>query len=576
MKNKLLLSVLLIVTFTMGVVSVVIPVRGRIDGDLTIVMPDKVVPGGAILLEFDGDNGGTAYFYLSENDEEEITRRDTYLGRARDVEDDEGQVTVIIPKKVRADDYYVKITDRKRRYAHAVVSGGQIEVIEKVDRPTISVNPESDVVWKPFPDEEYNTVDVHGEDIDTAYDYAYLYWDKYQGDIDVDYQGEMEDDLSVAEWEVDEDGEFDAEDVALTEAFMGEHPILVILWDASDTFPDGTLGTFVEFDVEPSIDVDPISVGAEALADQDVDIYAHGFPEGTIEEDTIEFTVRDIKTGRSRSRSVIDWVEHDEVDVEDDPPGTFEVGGAWLTTTSDEVPAGLIDIKFKVDRETFTIERQILSSEDSDDDEMKGTVRPNSGKAGDEVWFYVIDFPAGADVDIVFRGEDDDFSLVEDFGLILDPADLNGAWKYRFELEEMAGGEYDVEAWDLTNDDWETIGEFKVLPKVEFFDEPWTEGLGDIETIYVDEPFWIRGTGFQEDAEFDTIVIGGKKIELDPTIEVDEDGVFYYDYNDYEEPVPSVRRGGRKVSVTIKGEDSDGRSVTVKTSIIIEQQEAAT
>ncbi|MFW9832183.1 MAG: cellulase family glycosylhydrolase, partial [Candidatus Thorarchaeota archaeon] len=45
-------------------------------------------------------------------------------------------------------------------------------------------------------------------------------------------------------WDVDENGEFSAEDIPLTEAYMGEHDILVLLWNVADEETLGAYGTF--------------------------------------------------------------------------------------------------------------------------------------------------------------------------------------------------------------------------------------------------------------------------------------------------------------------------------------------
>ncbi|MFQ6086210.1 MAG: hypothetical protein ACE5OY_08145, partial [Candidatus Bathyarchaeia archaeon] len=318
MKKQKLLSVLLLTIFATGIVSMAVPVKGAIvSGETTIVLPNYVVPGGSIWVYVDGYSatGGSTYFFLSEDNDAEISSGDIEIAKmdTSDVEDamaDLEGVTITIPTTVDPGVYYVKVSDDNDVGDEALPSDtyddletemglpvrtaaglgvpmdwdglDTIEVLEEEDWPTITVDPESGTVWIPWPDEVFREIDVEGEDIDTDYDganAAELFWDVYNwiSTAVADYEGLMQDDTGDMAFDV-ADGEFEAEDVVLTEAFMGAHDILVLLWNADD---EEFLGTFGTFDVEPSIDVYPpaqFSVEAEEwVVGQDVTIYAHGF-----------------------------------------------------------------------------------------------------------------------------------------------------------------------------------------------------------------------------------------------------------------------------------------------------------
>jgi len=583
LKKQILLSVLLLAIFAIGIVSMAVPVSALVEGDFTIAMPDKVVPGGALLLNFTSfsNPSGTTYFYLSEDDDAYISSGDKFITSmdTDDIEDEladyDDQLTVPIPSTVDLEDevdYYVKITDRKRVDQDCIVSevigdgDDTVEAYPEEDWPTITVDPESGTYD--------DTFDVEGEDIDTDYDWASHYWDKYQGDLQTNYQGLMEDELGAEDFEI-VDGEYSAEEVLLDEAYMGDHTIFVILYDETETWPDGTIGTFVGFKIEPSVDVTPMStfsIEADTL-DQSTDIYAHGFPDGTIDEDTIKYIVKDMEG------DVVDTytAAHDEVDIEDDPPGTFEVGGAALTTVVDEVEEGVIDLQFAVNGETITLEGMFYSSTDSDPGKFLSAMDVTSGEIGDDVKFYAIDFPAGVTVDVTFEN-DVSVSLTDDLLLILPDADDYGAWEYTFTLEDLPGGKYTVRLRDETNARVKTIGTFEVLPTVTFLDVD----LDEIETAYVGDGYedtsddiQITGTAFPVGAVFTSIKFAGEAVDEDYywdwvpdefEFEVEEDGLFDSGFIE----VPHISGGGKEVKVEIKGEDAEGDPLTIEAEITID------
>jgi len=624
LKNQKLLSVLLLTIFAVGIISMAVPVNATVSGRPTIILPNYVVPGGSIwvYIEDYSATGGSTYVWLSEDNDAEISSGDIQIAKedTDDVEDwmaDEG-MTIKIPTDVEPGEYYVKVSEDNdegddalpSRVIEDVIDGWDgidtVEVLEEEDWPTITVDKASGTVYNPYPDEDYRTIKVEGSDIDLDYegeDTVTLYWDSYTFTDDAfkgpyeapgynyQYRGFMHGENKttgaavVHWWDVDENGEFEAEDVALTEAFMGEHDILVLLENEADEEYLGTYGTFT---VEPSIDVVPdedFSIEADELEEW-VDIRAHGFPKGKVDEDEPpEFQVKDIEDG-DLLETLTGEIDGD-TDIEkgeDQPPGTFDdadVGADRLLTVTDidEAPEGIIDIVIDVNGETLTFENALLSSLDSDPGDAMGMMDTTSGKIGDKVWFYAIDLPADTDVDVVFR-DSVRRSIEEDMGV--DPADLisdgNGAWKIRVKLDALPGGEYEIDLEDLDNDRGYDLGTFEILPKVTFYSltdkkiTSTTVGDGD-DTTFVGT-IKIDGTGFMVDATFTSIEFAGKAVRErdyhdyypdDFEVTVDETGEFESGWIE----VPKVSGGGEKVTVEIIGEDDDGDRITIESEITI-------
>jgi len=622
LKNRKLLSVLLLTIFAVGIISMAVPVNAAVDGRPTIVAPNYVVPGGSIwvYIEDYSATGGSTYFWLSEDNDAEISSGDIQIAKedTDDVEawmDDEGHwMTIKIPTDVEPEEYYLKVSEDNdegddalpSRVIEDIFEGmdgiDTVEVLEEADWPTITVDKASGTVYLPYPDEEYRLVDVDGEDIDEEdYDYVELFWDEYstwkdafkgpyeEPGYNYQYAGYMHDENDtggpgVHEWDVDENGEFSAEDIPLTEAYMGEHDILVLLYNVAD---EETLGAYGTFTVEPSLDVVPdedFSIEADELEEM-VDIRAHGFPEGKVDEDEPpEFQVNDIEDGDLLETLTGEIAADADIeDDEDEPPGTFDdadVGEDRLLTVTDidEAPEGIIDIVIDVDGETLTFENALLSSLDSDPGDAMGMMDKTSGKIGDKVWFYAIDLPADTDVDVIFR-DSVRRSIEDDMGI--DPADLisdgNGAWKIRVKLDALPGGEYEIDLEDLENDRGYDLGTFEILPKVTFYSltdkkiTSTTVGDGDDETFA--GTIRISGTGFMVDATFMSIEFSGKALkqkdyhdfEDDFEVIIDESGDFASGWIE----VPKVSGGGEKVTVEIIGEDDDGDRIIVESEIKI-------
>ncbi|MEM2937102.1 MAG: hypothetical protein QXJ63_00975 [Candidatus Bathyarchaeia archaeon] len=541
--KKALVSTLLLAILAVSVGIVAVPVKAAISGSVAVTRPDMVVPGGAIQLEIPyadfSATGGTIYFYFSKNDDPEITSGDIRLTSIKrtdvvaEIEDDD-LITIFVPTTVPAyeDGYYVKVSDSSTVGAGALVSDETVVVIPEEEWPTITVDPTSGTVP--------GTVDVEGEDIlaDWGMATAYLFWDDYEEPIG-----------DPAGYSVN--GEFTAEDVPIPEAFMGAHKILVLL-ENSDT-----LGAFVDFTVEPSVEVTPpadFSVEADKL-NQLVALEAHGFPKGTIKANSIKYIVKDFVTG-----STVDTItaDHDEIDICETAgyEGTFAPDNATLDTTVHYVPEGTIDLQFKVDTKTFTISDALLSSATRDPGKFTAKMDVKSGQIGDKVKFSAIGFPANVSVTIIFEGD-----VVKD--IVGEKADANGAWKYTYTLADLPGGKYTVKIKDVNNSRIKVIGTFEVLPSVTFYDAATDE---DITSTHVEDEIYILGDGFPAGATIDTIVIGTGKVELDPAVEIDYDGLF--DSGVF--AVPHTSGGGKSVKVAIKGEDADGKALTIESSIVVD------
>lgn len=554
LNKKMYLSMVLLAIFVVGILSAAVPARANVEvTSIKINQPNKVVPGGAIELEIVdfSATGAYTYFYLSKDADTETSSGDVLLAKmsTTDVKDElitEGDdlITLGVPTTISAAKYWAKVADSSKvPGAQVVVSSNKVEVVtEKL--PTITVDPTSDTIWA---DGVSGTeVDVDGADIPSDYwdETVELYWVEYEV-TDV-ITNPIATDTVVK-------GEFSLEDVPIPEVLstMGKHKILVLL-----TTGTTTLGTYVEFEIEPSIEmVDPdmtatFSIEAAALGDE-ASFILHGFPEGTIDADTIKFLVKDFKTG-SLLESIT--ATHDETDVD-------ENGMSVQIDCSDvdEPPKGAVDLQFKVDDETVTMPEMFYSSKTEAAGRFVAKMDVDSGKMGDDVCFSAISLPAGVDVDVYFG----DYSVSELEGVALPVSDVNGGWTYTFELKGMTADEYTVKVKDETNAKSVTVGTFKVLVSVKFY-----KAGEKVTSAYVEDELVIKGWAFPLDAKFKTVVVGTGKFDYDDYIEVDADA----QWNVLEEEVmevPHTSGGGKSVTVTIKGKDVDGKAISVEASITI-------
>ena len=537
MNKNALLSLTLLIVLVANIAAIAVPASAYVTGTVAIIQPDMVVPGGAIEIELSEDfqaDGGYVYIYLSKDADPEISSGDVRIAKLTksDIMAELPYVTSLeVPTTIQeGEEYYVKVTDSSKVGASCIVSEDSVEVLEKDEWPTITIDPESGSVPR--------EVTVEGEDINEDWEMltVELYWDDYE--------------QMLGTWDVEDFTEFTAEDVPIPEAFMGKHKILVLLRN------EETVGTYVEFEVEPSVDL-VLPATFSLLADepeleQTIQISAHGFPEGTVEADSIKVIVKDFVTG-----SVIDTfsTEHDEVEIESDDPykGTFEEDGAALpVTVYDALDEGIADIQIKVDGETFTFEDMFLISKTDDVGKFNVKMDVTSGEIGDSIEFTGIRFPANVEIDVIFDGPIVR-SLADDLGETIPSSDVNGAWKYTFTLRELPGGEYTVKIKDVTNAVTKTIGTFTIKPSVAVEpDETVVGGLIDI-----------TGDGFPPYSSFDTVVIGSEEVEID--VYVEDDGIF----EALGVEVPHVSGGGQEVPVKIQGEDLSGNPVTIETSIVI-------
>jgi len=535
-----------------------------------ILQPDKIVPGGAIELgytNFDAD-GGDIFFWLSLDQRARVSSGDIALedrlgGKEWDRDDDViaelPELTVFVPDRtITADTYYVKVSDDDSVGSGAVVADGSIEVIEE-DFPTITVDPTSET-----PGED---VEVSGE-FDTDYEFADLFWDAYEDDAYVDWRGLMDS-------PVVEDGEFTDFEVQVTEAYMGVHKIIVRLYDPT---ADVDLGTFVDLEVTPSVELTKPDFGAgefsiEALSEsvETIEIVvwdlviggygAHGFPDGEIDADSIVLRLKNIETGSK----IEDYgTEHPDNEVIDDPPGTLD--SDFLGADAIEVvyvEEGVIDLVFEVDSKEIVIEDALYSSTTDGKrvGEFKARMSATEGVNGDDVTFSAIGFHEDTiDVELWFDSRE----------VASLPCDLNGAWELTWTIEDLAGGTYDVVLYDVENDaELDPPMEFTVLADITFFSVDLDE---DVDSVVVEQFIWIEGTGFPKgpDTWFDTLEIGTGEVEID--VEVLEDGYFYCDEDadGAALQVPHTSGGGKEVTVAIKGEDRRGKSVTMETEITVD------
>jgi flagellin-like hook-associated protein FlgL len=536
-----MLSLSLLAIFAISILTV-IPVSASVAGSVEINQPDIVVPGGGIELDISGFSatGGSIYFYLSDNDDPEITSGDVRMDKiARDDVLDEismdGLITLYCPDNIQADEYYAKITDSSTSGADCIVSSERVEVITE-DLPVITADPTNDEIWEGGSSGTETTVE--GSEIDLDYDWYELYWREYE-------QPSLWSDSVV-------DGEFTAEDVPIPEVLttMGVHKILVKLYDGE------TIGTFVEFEIVPSLElitpdmVSDFSVEADEVA-QIVDLIPHGFPEGTIDEDSIDFIVKDFETG-----STLETIpsSHGETDVNEN--GTIDVMSIYCEDV-DWPPVGSIDVRIQVDDEVVSLTDQFLSSEVDDPGKFEAKMDKTSVTVGSSVTFSAIMLPAYVTMDIILDG--DSFYSLLDMGVSLPTSDGNGAWKKKVKLEDMTAGEYTVRIKDETNGRTLSIGTLELKVKLTYRDLAWDK----VKSIKVGEDLYIEGEGFPLGAEFRTIEVGSGEVDLGYYEPVD--GVGDWESGWFE--VPKTSGGGQSQDVVIEGKDEDGRSISIEGSI---------
>jgi len=549
-KNALL-SLTLLVVLVANVAAMAIPVSAAIEGTITITKPDYIVPGGCIeveITEFSAD-GGTIYFYLSEDDEPEISSGDIRIASISrdDVEEELPEITIQIPTTVNAGEYYVKMAESRYVGRAAIVSDNTVEVLAEEDWPTITIDPTSGNVGE--------TPEVEGKDIvfkDFEEGTADFYWKTYEGDL-------------LGSAPVTEDGEIEEFELdPIPNSFMGVHKVVVLLTNEDG---DKTLGTYVEFEVEPDLtnwpaDTPPFSIEAEA-SNQEIVISGSGFPEGTVEEDSIKIIVKDFETGETLATLE---TEHEEFEIGDEDQG-WEDGEFLDITLSniDYAPEGEITIQIKVDGKVLTFEDQLLASQTRDPGDFDCKMDITSGISGhlfadgyeiegDTITFTGIGFSEGSpEVIITFEG---DFYSTGD--IVAVTADENGAWRFEYTLEDIPGGVYDVRI--TSADRYQRIGEFTVTPHLEI--DPDEGNVEDSVNIYA--------TGCPVDSEFDTVIFGTEEIDIDPVAEAGDVG--FWDYATVTGElleVPHISGGGKAVEVVASGEDRDGEEISISTEFTL-------
>ncbi|MEM2094437.1 MAG: hypothetical protein QXI32_03980 [Candidatus Bathyarchaeia archaeon] len=518
--SRILVSVLIIFSLVLGIFSPCIIVYGRIfSGKVDLGDPRTVSPGGYIVINTwpipPDAGGGTIYFYLSKNDDAEISSGDALIKTIKRV-DVKASTTVKVPTRISAGEYSVKMTDIAKVGSQCLVSDSKL-IIVTADLPEVNVNPKSGIVG--------SEIKVEGKNIGQKYDVAKLYWNDYN--------------RMLGEYVVT-DGRFTA-DLQVPNGFMGPNEILVLLYD-SDV--DGYFGTYISFNVEPSITiiapVEP-SIMANVMDPQDVIMNCQGFPKGTIGKDTVKYLLKDISTG-----IIIDTLDsvNEKTAVADTSgfEGTIEA----FKTTLKNVGPGVLDIRFQVDTTVFTLKDILLSSKTGQPGEFKAKISTTSGKIGDTVRVVGLNFPAGVAVSVEFEGY---ITKTFEAGF----SDKNGGWTSVISLQDMPGGKYTVRVKDLDNSRHRSVGTFEIYPTVKL---PESAGVGDLIDIC--------GEGFLGGSTYNFVEIGGQRISVD--IKVGSDGIF----DASEIRIPHVSGGGLSVAVKILGYDCDGKPVTVTASIVIE------
>jgi len=553
MQSKKLLATTLMLMFALAILSPVIPVGATVSGSIHIVehKADIVAPGGAVQVDATGmtATGATIYFYLSKGKSGEIEAEDIYV-TSMDKEDVEAEpVTIWVRSTIAKNEtYYVKATDVKGTGKGCVASSESFDV--PLEWPTVTTDPTEDVVGE--------EPTIEGKEAEDYVEFEF-YWDEYDT---AGYSGT-----------VDEDGEFKVEDYAIPHGFEGSHKIIVLYSDE-----DGdTLSTSVDFTIKPDVEIDVLSITAEET--QSFTIAGTGFPEGTVAEDVIELVLEDFKTGST----IETWdTTHDEEDVSDVEGSE---GDLDVDVTVHDVEIGIATLKIKVDGKTRTFEDVLYVSDPTDVADfttithLKASVK--EGVIGDEVTFSFINLPAGATIKVSWGLEP--LPTIE-----LDPADENGAAEGTYVVgdldgddevlidpedieasEGIPGGEYSVNAIATADGKSRTkeIGKFEVLPEFKVWN---LEDDEELEEAQVTDELGLRGTGFPIDSTVTTSFFGTEKVDCED-FETENKGVFLVDQDEDEEPLklPHISGGGKSITVTVEGEDSEGEKIEAKGSLIV-------
>ncbi|MFQ6095562.1 MAG: hypothetical protein ACE5NN_05415, partial [Candidatus Bathyarchaeia archaeon] len=509
-------------------------------------------------------DGGTVYFYLSTNDDPEVSSGDVYFDSIKksDWEDAFWLCTVWVPSTIKNETYYVKAADLKRIGATPVaVSTETVEVPEEY--PTVTIDPtEGNVDDEPTFEGE-GADDYDGGDVTIGWEEygSALYWVTSAGVI--------------------ADGEFEV-DGLIPHDFEGTHKIVVML---TDTAGD-TLGTGVEFKIEPAMAFLPgdlpqeFSIEAEQVLDQTFTVRGTGFPEGTVDADTILLVIKDFKTG-----TTIDTYDttHLEVDVSD---VLGSEGDLLVDCTLSYVEAGVADLRITVDGKTRIFEDVFYASEPTavaDFTTIKySKVSEAAGYIEDEVDIEFINLPANADITIEWVGET--VTKTAAIGM----ADGFGAWKGTYVVgdlngdgivdltEGIPGGAYSVRASvtaDTTTRE-KNIATFEVLSQFEVWkpldDEVLEEAEVGDDVDGTGDELRLRGTGFPADALIKKVYFAGEEVDCEDYTVLDT-GLFLIeddeDLNDLD--VPHISGGGKSITVRIEGEDAEGEALAAETTLIV-------
>jgi hypothetical protein len=520
--TKRFTAIFIILMFAGNLLSILPLANATVEGALTIVAPDKVAAGGPVQVDATGmtATGGTIYFYLSLNDDPEISSGDIYFASAKTEDAIVDIQTLFITASVSAGDYYVKGVDIKGVGRACVVSDNTIEIIDE-GMPTVEIDDTTGHVG----DAPEITISDAGD-----WDAVTVTWKTFEGYAGNSPYALVDGEVTVDDWEV-------------PDAYKGTYKILVF-FDGDDTY-----ATYLEFSITPDLTSDFLSIPADEIGTE-FTITGTGFPEGTVDANSITLLLKNFMTG-----STIDNYEtiHDETDIGDGD--VLAEGQLVVDVMVDAVEAGVLDITIPVDSTSTTFAAAFYSSAPNDDFTTITHYKISgvSGQNEDDVTFSFINLPADAAITINWIG-----STVT-VNVVAGASDANGAFKDTWEIVDLPGGEYSVRA-SVDNGvvvRERTIATFTVLPKFTVAEDDAVVGAGiDLE-----------GSGFPADAVLDTVKIGGAD-GIDIDVNVAATGYFLLE----DVIVPEVSGGGLAVTVKVSGEDADGVAISAQDTVIIKSQ----
>ncbi len=534
--SRKIISVMLLAMFACTLLGIM-PIKADVSGNFDIEKPDYVALGGPVQINtHDLESGGKFHFYLSADDDSDIGSGDIFFATVddEDIENPVTKYTLWIPTGIEPGEYYIKVSSTKAVGEDCIASDNSIEVVDGISASI------SDAEASPN-----DAVDISASGFDAADNSEVtFYWSNFE---DVAPQAGTPD--------IVDDGEFEDEAYVIPHAYMDTYNIVILVTDGADTY-----STSVEVSVKPTINVAPFSDANQysIAADTDgqlIDIEGWGFPEGTVDDNSIEIVMYDMDGERQGSFDA----DNIETDVDDAPEGDLLFDDVVI----DSVDAGVATIKITVDSTTLTFDDSFYASTAIAPGAFEKisdySVSAEEGYNGDEdIVIAVINVPAGANIAIEANGENISKDILA-AGVAV--TDAHGAYKFLWDIVDFPGETYSIKVTVTAAGPVErnkNVGRFEILPDFTIAED--SANVGDLVDI--------EGTGFPIDSEWVSVFFGSEEVEFGATFTVGDDGNFAE--NNIQ--VPEISGGGKDITVKVTGEDMDGNDLSYTDTIVINEE----